>query len=137
MPENKAEFDNGVFRVECDDRSVYMPEFSTDYSSFATVEIECGKAAKLYYQLFPNKNMKLYVDGEQVEPVLKDGLIEISVPPGQHVVSYQYRNRLHQLFVPVFWIYVLMLGGIVAWRGGLRLHRKFLKGRDKTWRVST
>jgi hypothetical protein len=128
IPSKKlGDFDNGIVRISNAGGTAVVTEFETDFVSRVSFKVDSPLPVSIRYQLFPNKMMTLYVNGERITPILKDGLLELSLLPGKHQFEYSYRNRLHQLFVIFYRVYFVLLIGIIGWRAwlGFRSFRKF------------
>ena len=125
---NIGDFDNGIVRVSNAKGTAVVTGFETDFVSRVSFTVDSPLSVSIRYQLFPNKMMALYVDGELITPILNDGLLELSLSPGKHHFEYSYRNRLHQLFVVIYLIYFAFLFAILVWRAwmSLRSYQKFL-----------
>ena len=125
---NPGDFDNGIVRISNANGSAVVTEFETDFVTQVSFNVDSPLQTSVRYQLFPNKMMALYLNGERVTPILKDGLIELSLLPGKHHFEYRYRNHLHQIFTVIYRGYFIMLFGIFVWRAwiGLRSFQKFL-----------
>lgn len=108
-------FDNGIVRVLSSGGGTAVTEFKTNFSSSVRFQVESKVPAMVLYQLFPSKLMELRVNGNR-NVALKDGLLEVSLPPGKHQVEYLYKNTLHQIFVILILFYLLCMVGIVVWR---------------------
>jgi hypothetical protein len=130
---NPGDFDNGIVRVSNANGSAVVTDFETDFVSQVSFNVDSPLPTSVRYQLFPNKMMALYLDGERVTPVLQDGLLELSLSPGKHHFEYSYRNRLHQIFAIIYRVYFILLFGITAWRIwlSLRSFRHSLKQNNK------
>lgn len=125
---NAGDFDNGIVRVSNATGTALVTGFETDFVSRVHFQVESTSPVTVRYALFPHKMMELRVDGKRSNVTLKDGLLELSLPPGQHFVEYNYKNRLHQLFTIIYRIYFILLFGIVGWQAwiGRRSFRSFL-----------
>ena len=84
------------------------------------------------YLLFPNKMMELRINGKHVDVTLKDGLLELLLPPGHHQIEYHYKNRLHQVFIIGYLFYIVLLFCILGWRAWLVFRPFFLKYKNLT-----
>jgi hypothetical protein len=117
VPAKKSgDFDNGIVRVANASGTAIVTGFKTDLVSHVSFQVDSSLPVSVSYQLFPNKMMALYVDGERISTVLKDGLLEFTLPSGIHRVEYNYRNLLHQLFTIIYRIYLVLLIGIIVWQ---------------------
>lgn len=113
---NVVAFDNGIVRVLSPGGAATVSKSDTDFSSYVRFQVESKVATTIQYELFPSKLMELHLDGKPVDVVLKDGLLELSLPPGSHQVEYLYKNALQRIFVIVAFLYLLCMAGIVVWR---------------------
>lgn len=125
---NKGDFDNGIVRVSNTTGTALVTDFETDFVSRIHFQVESTSPVTVRYALFPHKMMELRVNGKRSNVTLKDGLLELSLPPGQHLIEYSYKNRLHQLFTIIYRIYFILLFGIAGWLAWmwLRSSWKFL-----------
>lgn len=113
---NPGDFDNGIVRVSNATGTALVTGFETDFVSRVTFQLESTLPVTVRYALFPNKLMELRIDGERSDIMLKDGLLEFSVPRGQHRVEYIYKNPLHWLFTIVYRFYFVFIIGVIGWR---------------------
>lgn len=133
MPERHVgDFDNGIVRVANASGTAVVTGFETDFVSHLSFKVDSPLPVAIRYQLFPNKMMALYVDGERISTILKDGLLEFTLPAGQHRVEYNYKNRLHQLFTIIYRIYFVLLFGILGWRAWIGFRSFRLKQQNQT-----
>ena len=98
-------FNNGIFRVECDERTL-RGSFNTNFSTFASLEYECERTSKARLQLFPNVNMEFRVNGDYVglsKDMSKGTVLEL--PIGKNVLSYSFSNKWIYLFKITSWTY--------------------------------
>jgi hypothetical protein len=114
-----GDFDNGIVRVSNSIGTATVSGFETDFASHVRFQVESTLAVSIRYLLFPNKLMELRVDGKRSDVILKDGLLDISLPPGRHQIEYQYKNRLHQFFIIEYILYIVLLLSILGWRAWL------------------
>lgn len=126
---NIGDFDNGIVRVSNANGTAVVTGFETDFVSHVSFQVDSPLPVSVRYQLFPNKMMALNVDGKRIATVLEDGLLEFTLPSGQHRVEYNYRNRLHQIFTIIYRIYFVLLFGILGWRAwiGFRTFQELFK----------
>ena len=98
-------FNNGIFRVECAERPL-EGSFTSNFSTFASLEYECEKPSRARLQLFPNINMKLRVNGDYVDlsKDMSNGTI-LELPSGKNVLSYSFSNKWIYLFNITGWTY--------------------------------
>lgn len=125
---NTWDFDNGIVRISNTTGTALVTNFETDFVSSVHFNVESSSPVTVRYSLFPNKMMELRVDGKRSDVILKNGLLEFTLPPGQHLVEYNYKNILHIVFIFVYLLYIVFLISIVGWRAWLGL-RSF---RNKT-----
>ena len=129
---NPGDFDNGIVRVSNAMGTAAISGFETDFASFVRFEVDSALPTTVRYLLFPNKMMKLSIDGERTDVTLKDGLLEFVLPVGHHKIEYHYNNVLHQIFVKEYMLYLIVLLGILVWRSWLVFpqlkNKKLLKG---------
>lgn len=129
---NPGDFDNGIVRISNAEGTAAVSGFETDLASYVRFEVDSSSPVTARYLLFPNKMMELRIDGEHADVTLKDGLLEFSIPAGCHKIEYRYKNVLHQIFVKEYFLYLILLLGILGWRSSVvfsRLkHKKFVKG---------
>lgn len=125
---NTWDFDNGIVRISNTTGTALVTNFETDFVSSVHFNVESSSPVTVRYALFPNKMMELRVDGKRSDVILKNGLLEFTLPPGQHLVEYNYKNILHIVFIFVYLLYIVFLISIVGWRAWLGL-RSF---RNKT-----
>ncbi len=120
-----GDFDNGIFRVSNATGTAAVTEFDTDFVSRVRFQVNSAEPANVRYQLFPNKMMELRVDGRRMPLALKDGLLEVTLPPGRHQVEYVYNNQLNRLFSILYPIYFSLIICIIGWRAwiGWRANR--------------
>ncbi|OGC03094.1 hypothetical protein A3H38_04310 [candidate division WOR-1 bacterium RIFCSPLOWO2_02_FULL_46_20] len=130
---NRGDFDNGIVRVSNANGSAVVTEFETDFVTHLNFQVSSPLPVSVRYELFPNKMMALYVDESRITPTLNDGLLEFTLPAGQHRVEYSYRNRLHQLFAIIYPVYFIFLFCILGWRSwlSLRSFHKFAKSNER------
>ncbi|MCD6707127.1 MAG: hypothetical protein LT080_11845 [Thiobacillus sp.] len=128
---NKGDFDNGIVRVSNASGTAIVTGFETDFVSHVHFQVESTSSVMVRYALFPNKMMELRVNGERSDVILKDGLLEFSLPPGQHLVEYKYKNPLHQSFIIVYLVYLIYLISIIGWRGWMEFRSFRLKQQNK------
>lgn len=115
------DFDNGIVRISNTTGTALVTNFETDFVSSVHFNVESSSPVTVRYALFPNKMMELRVDGKRKDVILKNGLLEFTLPPGQHFVEYNYTNVLHAVFVFVYLLYISFLISIVGWRAWLGL----------------
>ena len=118
-------FDNGIVTVSNNIGTAVVSGFKTDLASRVDFYVESVSPALVKYNLFPNKMMRLYIDGAPVDPALKNGLLEFTLPPGTHRVQYIYKNKVHLIFIYLYFSYLILLVVIVVWRMILGLNYIF------------
>lgn len=130
---NTWNFDNGIVRISNTTGTALVTSFETDFVSRVHFNVESSSPVTVRYALFPNKMMELRVDGERSDVTLNYGLLEFTLPPGQHFVEYNYKNPLHKIFIVVYQLYIVFLVGIFGWRAwlGLRSFRNKTSKSDK------
>ncbi len=122
-----GDFDNGIVQVSNSSGTASVSGFETDFSSHVRFQVNSTLPVSIKYLLFPNKFMELLVNGKRSDLMLKDGLLEFSLPPGHHQIEYQYKNRLHQLFIIAYLLYIVLLLSIIGWRAWLMFRPILLK----------
>lgn len=110
------DFDNGIVRISNSTGTALVTNFVSDFVSNVKFNVESSTPATVRYALFPNKMMELRVDGKRLDVTLRDGLLEFNLPPGQHLVEYNYKNVLHEVFIYVYFCYIFLLVVIAGWK---------------------
>ncbi|MFC1566332.1 hypothetical protein ACFL4A_00655 [bacterium] len=118
-------FDNGIIKIEkCPDNAI--SNFYTDYAKKVKFNTQSEKSLKITYQLFPIKNIRVYIDGKKVSYKINEDLLEFVVPKGEHKVKIVYKHSLLALFNTMFFLYITCL----LWIGISRLI-KFIRENKK------
>jgi hypothetical protein len=115
------DLDNGIVRISNTTGTALVTNFETDFVSRVHFNVESFSPVTVRYSLFPNKMMELRVDGKRSDVIVKNGLLEFILPPGQHFVEYSYKNVLHTVFVFIYQLYLYILIGIISWKALLSL----------------
>lgn len=132
IPARKTwDFDNGIVRISNTTGTVLVTNFETDIVSTVHFNVESSSTVTVRYALFPNKLMELRVDGKHLDVMLKDGLLEFTLPPGQHFVEYNYNNLLHKVFIITYQFYIGFLVFILGWRSLFKF-RSFCNKKSKS-----
>lgn len=113
---NEGDFDNGIVRISNTNETTSVIGFQTDFVSRINFHVDSSSPVIVRYALFPHKMMELRINGKFADSTIKGGLLEFSLPPGRHLVEYEYKNRLHQLFTIIYRIYLIILFYIITWR---------------------
>jgi hypothetical protein len=122
---NSGDFDNGIVRVSNPQGTARVSNFETNFVSRFVFNVESELPVQFRYLLFPNKFMELRIDGELQTITPKDGLIDIDIPAGKHLVEYSYKNPTHRAFTILYRIYFWILLAILVWRAWLAGSSRF------------
>lgn len=136
-PGDPVRFDNGLFRVQSVGDGTRVTDFTTDYANHISLTLDSAQPSQVQYLLWPGRHWQLWLDGQRFGHILQDGLMTVTVPPGQHRLELHYRNDLLMAFLAVYALYsaaLLVAFGAFGFgsRGGLPLW-----GRSKTGAVTT
>jgi hypothetical protein len=127
------DFDNGIVRVSNTTGTALVTNFETDFVSSVRFNVKTSSPVTVRYALFPNKMMELRINGNRTDVILKNDLLEFTLPPGEYFFEYKYKNTLHLVFIFVYLLYIAFLISIVGWRAwlGLRSFRNKISESNK------
>jgi len=111
-------FDNGILKLYDAPSTQAVRYFKTDYATRVEAVIESTVPVRLYYALYPEASLRLFIDGQRTPFDREGGQLKISLPAGEHQVEFRYHNRLLSLFNFMYGSYffaLLMLTAYSLW----------------------
>jgi len=119
-------FDNGIVRLTSANGKPEVTAFKTNYGNRIAFRLNAPEAAQMDFLYWPDKHLRLYIDGARQAWETGDDLFQARIPAGDHKIEILYVNRMLQLFLFLYAAY-----GIMWLSLALRLDRKAATVRAK------
>ncbi len=116
-------FDNAYVRVQGEGADTTVSQFATNNGNALVMNVSGTQQATVQYLFWPGRHLRVYLDGQRQEFVVKDGLLTMTVPPGDHRLEIIYRNPLLTIFVVLYALYAALVVAAAGWVGYLNWRR--------------
>ncbi|MFC1566331.1 hypothetical protein ACFL4A_00650 [bacterium] len=99
-------FDNGIIKIVGDISNMTLNNFYTDYSKRVSFDVTVDKnPINIYYQLFPIKNIKVFINGKRFISEDTENLLNFTLHQGKYKILLKYSNGLLSFFNFMLLIY--------------------------------
>lgn len=126
MDKEPNAFDNGIIRLTGAKNTPEVTAFETNYGNRIAFRLNRTEATEMDFLYWPDKHLRLFVDGARQAWETKDELFHARFPAGDHKIEILYINRMLQLFLFLYAAY-----GILWLSLALELDRKMATSRAK------
>ncbi len=110
----RPKFDNGIFKVVSDDSNFKVDSFTTNWSTKTELKFNSSSNATLYFELFPHKTLKYYINGAEVTPGYStSGIALFFFSPGENTFTVSYVNTPLAFFLYTYLLYIIIIFGII------------------------
>lgn len=118
-------FDNGYIQIISKDKKTQIKSFKTNNANRLTFSISSTKPTQTRYLFWPNKRLKVYVNGVKKNFGINDGtqdkhkLLTLDLEPGKYNVKIIYKNNTFVLFLVLYFGYLFIITSILLqsiWR---------------------